>query len=56
MQASYLDAAYGYAYFDAARGDLNIDVNDPRKKLEVLQSTLLAEQAKASVNRQKRYP
>lgn len=41
----YLDAAHGYAYYDAARGDLNIDVNDLRKKLEVLQSTLLAGQA-----------
>jgi non-heme chloroperoxidase len=41
----YLDAAYGYAYYDAAHGDLNIDVNDLRKKLEALQSTLLAGQA-----------
>ncbi len=41
----YLDAAYGYAYYDAARGDLNIDVNDLGKKLEALQSTLLAGQA-----------
>lgn len=41
----YLDAAYGYAYYDAAHGDLNIDVNDLRKKLDALQSTLLAGQA-----------
>ena len=41
----YLDAAYGYAYYDAAHGDLNIDVNDLSRKLEALQSTPLAEQA-----------
>ena len=33
----YLDAGYAYAYYDRARGDLGIDLNDLRKKLEQLQ-------------------
>lgn len=41
----YLDAGYAYAYYDAALGDLNIDANDLRKKLDALQSIRLAEQA-----------
>jgi pimeloyl-ACP methyl ester carboxylesterase len=41
----YLDAAYGYAYYDPAHGDLNIDVNDLRQKLDALQSTPLERQA-----------
>ena len=34
----YLDAAYPYAYFDRARGDLDVDLADLRRKLEKLQS------------------
>ena len=41
----YLDAGYGFAYYDAVQGYLNIDVNDLRKKLEALQSASLGEQA-----------
>jgi pimeloyl-ACP methyl ester carboxylesterase len=33
----YLDAGYGYAYYDRSRGDLIIDLNDLQKKLEQLQ-------------------
>jgi pimeloyl-ACP methyl ester carboxylesterase len=33
----YLDAGYAYAYYDRSRGDLGIDLNDLRKKLEQLQ-------------------
>jgi non-heme chloroperoxidase len=33
----YLDAGYSYAYYDRARGDLNIDLIDLQKKLEQLQ-------------------
>jgi pimeloyl-ACP methyl ester carboxylesterase len=49
----YLDAAYGYAYYPAAHGDLvdvgdlNVDVNDLRKKLDALQSTLTGQAALA---------
>jgi non-heme chloroperoxidase len=32
----YLDAGYGYAYYDAALGDMNIDLGDLRKKLDQL--------------------
>ncbi len=32
----YLDAGYGYAFYDSARGDLRIDSIDLRKKLEQL--------------------
>jgi non-heme chloroperoxidase len=32
----YLDAAYGYAYYDKARGDLRIDAADLVRKLEQL--------------------
>jgi non-heme chloroperoxidase len=33
----YLDAAYSYAYYDRSRGDLIIDINELRKKLEQLE-------------------
>ena len=33
----YLDAGYSYAYYDRAKGDLNLDLNDLQKKLEQLQ-------------------
>lgn len=33
----YLEAGYGYAYYDAARGDLMIDSLEVQKKLEQLQ-------------------
>lgn len=33
----YLDAGYGYAYYDRSRGDLNIDLIELHKKLEQLQ-------------------
>jgi non-heme chloroperoxidase len=33
----YLDAGYGYAYYDRSRGDLRIDLVDLQKKLEQLQ-------------------
>jgi non-heme chloroperoxidase len=33
----YLDAGYAYAYYNGSRGDLGIDLNDLRKKLEQLQ-------------------
>src|SRR5262245_36857527 len=33
----YLDAAYAYAFYDASRGDLNIDLQDLVKKLDLLQ-------------------
>jgi non-heme chloroperoxidase len=33
----YLDAAYAYAYYDASRGDLNIDLQDLVRKLDLLQ-------------------
>jgi pimeloyl-ACP methyl ester carboxylesterase len=33
----YLDAGYGYAYYDGSRGDLRIDLVDLQKKLEQLQ-------------------
>jgi pimeloyl-ACP methyl ester carboxylesterase len=33
----YLDAAYSYAYYDRARGDLNLDLIEFQKKLEQLQ-------------------
>jgi non-heme chloroperoxidase len=33
----YMDAGYGYAFYDRARGDLNIDLIDLRKKLEEFQ-------------------
>lgn len=32
----YLDAAYGYAYYDRSRGDLNIDLNELEAKLEAV--------------------
>lgn len=32
----YLDAAYNYAYYDASRGDLLIDVNDLQRTLDQL--------------------
>ena len=32
----YLDAGYQYAYYDRSRGDLNIEVNEVRRKLEQL--------------------
>jgi len=32
----YLDAAYGYAYYDRARGDLNLDVSEIEAKLEAV--------------------
>ena len=32
----YLDAGYGYAFYDAARGDFRIDLADLEKKLEQL--------------------
>lgn len=34
----YLDAGYSYAYYDRSRGDLEIDLIDLQKKLELLQS------------------
>lgn len=34
----YLDAAYGYAYFDRSKGDFVIDLQELRKKLEELES------------------
>lgn len=33
----YLDAAYSYAYYDSARGDIDVDVADLRRKLAQLQ-------------------
>jgi non-heme chloroperoxidase len=33
----YLDAGYSYAYYDSARGDLNIDLIDLQKKLAQVQ-------------------
>jgi|SRR5579863_10153926 len=33
----YLDAGYGYAYYDRSRGDLRIDLAELQKKLEQLQ-------------------
>jgi len=33
----YLDAGYGYAFYDRSRGDLIIDLNELQKKLEQLQ-------------------
>jgi pimeloyl-ACP methyl ester carboxylesterase len=33
----YLDAAYGYAYYDRAHGDLKVDLADLLKKLDQLQ-------------------
>jgi non-heme chloroperoxidase len=33
----YLDAGYGYAYYDRSRGDLTIDVIELQKKLQQLQ-------------------
>jgi non-heme chloroperoxidase len=33
----YLDAGYSYAYYDRAKGDLNLDLIDLEKKLEQLQ-------------------
>jgi non-heme chloroperoxidase len=36
----YLDAAYEYAYYDPARGDLQLDLNDLQKELEALQKNL----------------
>jgi len=41
----YLDAGYAYAYYDPELGELGIDVNDLRKKLDTLQSSRLTEQA-----------
>jgi len=35
----YLEAGYGYAFYDRARGDLNIDLIELRKKLETFQDT-----------------
>jgi pimeloyl-ACP methyl ester carboxylesterase len=32
----YLDAAYGYAYYDRSRGDLGIDLNELEAKLEAV--------------------
>jgi pimeloyl-ACP methyl ester carboxylesterase len=32
----YLDAAYGYAYYDRSRGDLNIDLSELEAKLEAV--------------------
>ena len=32
----YLDAAYGYAYYDRSRGDLSIDLNELEAKLEAV--------------------
>jgi pimeloyl-ACP methyl ester carboxylesterase len=29
----YLDAGYSYAYYDRSKGDLNIEVNEVRRKL-----------------------
>jgi pimeloyl-ACP methyl ester carboxylesterase len=34
----YLDAAYSYAYYDASRGDLNIDLAELQRKLALLES------------------
>jgi pimeloyl-ACP methyl ester carboxylesterase len=33
----YLDAGYSYAYYDRAKGDLNLDLNDLKRKLDQLQ-------------------
>ena len=33
----YLDAGYGYAYYDRSRGDLIIDLNELQRKLEQVQ-------------------
>lgn len=33
----YLDAGYGYAYYDRARGNLNIDLAELQRKLEQMQ-------------------
>jgi pimeloyl-ACP methyl ester carboxylesterase len=33
----YLDAGYGYAFYDSSSGWLNIDVSDLQKKLQLLQ-------------------
>jgi len=33
----YMDAAYGYAFYDRARGDLNIDLIDLQRKLKEFQ-------------------
>lgn len=33
----YLDAGYGYAFYDPARGDLQIDLLDLEKKLQLMQ-------------------
>jgi pimeloyl-ACP methyl ester carboxylesterase len=35
----YLEAGYSYAFYDPARGDLNIDLIELRKKLETFQDT-----------------
>jgi len=34
----YLDAGYPYAFYDRARGDLDVDLSDLQRKLEQLQS------------------
>ncbi len=34
----YLDAAYAYAYYDSSRGDLNVDLSELQRKLELLKS------------------
>jgi non-heme chloroperoxidase len=37
----YLDAAYSYAYYDSSLGDLSIELNESRRKLEELESKVL---------------
>ena len=42
----YLDAGYSYAFYDRAKGDLNIDVIELQKKLEQLQPAKLSQDPK----------
>jgi non-heme chloroperoxidase len=39
----YLEAAYAYAYYDAARGDLSFDLRDLQKKLDGLTPEVVQE-------------
>jgi non-heme chloroperoxidase len=39
----YLDAAYAYAYYDASRGDLNLDLVELKKKLDTLNPEVVQE-------------
>jgi pimeloyl-ACP methyl ester carboxylesterase len=46
----YLDAAYQYAYYNRAKGDLFIEVNEVRRKLERLEPGNLPQDPKPLIN------